>query len=107
MPKAKPTKLAKKHSAKKARSDDDDDDDDVPIIELVRRGDYVDAKWRAPGRGKVLEIHKIVDWKIERREIHFLVWWEGYALCESTWEPAEGIHPVQQRHFLQTAGVFD
>jgi hypothetical protein len=100
MPKAaKPTKPEK---PKKTESEDD-----VPILELVRRGDYSDAKWLAPGRGKVLEIHKIVDWKIENREIYFLVWWEGYALRDSTWEPAKGIHPVQQRHFLQTAGVFD
>jgi hypothetical protein len=100
---AKPTKPKK---PKKAESADEDDVDDVPILELVRRGDYSDAKWLAPGRGKVLEIHKIVDWKIENREIHFLVWWEGYALRDS-WEPAKGIHPVQQRHFLQTAGVLD
>ena len=90
--------------AKKAR---DDDEDDVPIVELVRRGEYLDPKWRAPGRGKVLEIKKIVDWKIENKKIFFLVWWEGHSLRESTWEPASGIHPVQQRVFFQTAGVLD
>ena len=100
-------KVNKRTTKPKQIESDEDDEDDVPIIELVRRGDYIDAKWRAPGRGKVLEIHKIVDWKIEKREIHFLVWWEGCALRDSTWEPAQGIHPVQQRHFLQTAGVFD
>ena len=89
---------------KKAR---DDDEDDVPIVELVRRGEYLDPKWRAPGRGKVLEIKKIVDWKIENKKIFFLVWWEGHSLRESTWEPAAGIHPVQQRVFFQTAGVLD
>jgi len=100
--------LVRGANAKKTKGETQaDDDDDVPILELVRRGDYVDAKWRAPGRGKVLEIHKIVDWKIEAKEIFFLVWWEGYALRESTWEPACGIHPVQQRHFFQTAGVLD
>ena len=100
--------LVRADIAKKAKGETQpDDDDDVPILELVRRGDYVDAKWRAPGRGKVLEIHKIVDWKIEAKKIFFLVWWEGYALRESTWEPACGIHPVQQRHFFQTAGVLD
>jgi hypothetical protein len=92
-------KVAKKRSV--------DEEDDVPIIELVRRGDYLDPKWRAPGRGKVLEIKKIVDWKIENKKIFFLVWWSGYALRDSTWEPAAGIHPVQQRHFFQTAGVLD
>ena len=91
----------------RARESAAEDDDDVPILELVRRGDYVDAKWRAPGRGRVLAIHKIVDWKIEAKEIFFLVWWEGYALRESTWEPASGIHPVQQRVFFQAAGVLD
>jgi len=84
-----------------------DEEDDVPILELVRRGDYLDPKWRAPGRGKVLEIKRIVDWKIENKEIFFLVWWEGHALRDSTWEPAAGIHPVQQRHFFQTTGVLD
>ena len=81
-----------------------------------------DTAWRAPGRGKVYEIHKIVDWKIdaplshdsrESRETHdhrsifFLVWWKGYALSESTWEPASGIHPVEQVRFFKAAGVFD
>ena len=100
--------LVRADMARKAKGETQpDDDDDVPILELVRRGDYVDAKWRAPGRGKVLEIHKIVDWKIEAKKIFFLVWWQGHALRESTWEPASGIHPVQQRHFFQTAGVLD
>jgi hypothetical protein len=99
---AKAAKAAK--GAKKAR---DEDEDDVPIVELVRRGEYLDPKWRAPGRGKVLEIKKIVDWKIENKEIFFLVWWEGHSLRESTWEPAAGIHPVQQRVFFQAAGVLD
>ncbi len=104
MPKAKRTKPTKPKKPKKTESADEDD---VPILELVRRGDYSDTKWLAPGRGKVLEIHRIVDWKLENREIHFLVWWEGYALRESTWEPSRGIHPVQQRHFFQAAGVLD
>ena len=133
MPKAKQTRakrrdeddvpileLVRADMAKKAKGETQpDDDDDVPILELVRRGDYVDAKWRAPGRGKVLEIHKIVDWKIDaplshesreshdHRSIFFLVWWKGYALSESTWEPASGIHPVEQVRFFKAAGVFD
>jgi flagellar biosynthesis GTPase FlhF len=99
-----------------------DDEDDVPILDLVRR---CDTAWRAPGRGRVYEIHKIVDWKIDaplprdshesresheshdHRSIFFLVWWKGYALRESTWEPASGIHPVEQVRFFKAAGVFD
>ena len=101
-----PTKAAEAAKAKRAERELEEEDD-VPILELVRRGDYVDATWRAPGRGKVLEIHKIVDWKIEAKKIFFLVWWQGYALRESTWEPASGIHPVEQVRFFQAAGVFD
>jgi hypothetical protein len=99
-----------------------DDEDDVPILDLVRR---CDTAWRAPGRGRVYEIHKIVDWKIDaplphesresresreshdHRSIFFLVWWKGYALSESTWEPASGIHPVEQVRFFKAAGIFD
>jgi hypothetical protein len=49
------------------------------------------------------------DRRLEDREqkIFFLVWWEGHSLRESTWEPAAGIHPVQQRVFFQAAGVLD
>ena len=84
-----------------------DEDDDVPILELVRRGDYLDAKWRAPGRGRVFELRQLVDWKLEETGLFFLVWWKGYALRESTWEPAASIHPVQQLWFFRSAGVFD
>ena len=104
--------------ARKAREarEASDDEDDVPILDLVRR---CDTAWRAPGRGRVYEIHKIVDWKIDaplshesreshdHRSIFFLVWWKGYALSESTWEPASGIHPVEQVRFFKAAGVFD
>jgi hypothetical protein len=114
----------KGRKARKAREarEASDDEDDVPILDLVRRSD---AEWRAPGRGRVYEIHKIVDWKIDaplsretretresretrdHRSIFFLVWWNGYALSESTWEPASGIHPVEQVRFFKAAGVFD
>ena len=107
-------KARRKSEARKARearasSDDDgeESEDDVPILELVRRGE---TEWRAPGSGKVYEIHKIVDWKISTsplRSIFFLVWWKGYALSESTWEPATGIHPVEQVRFFKSVGVFD
>jgi hypothetical protein len=98
--------------AGRAGRDDADDDDDLPIVALVGR----DTEWRAPGRGKVYEIHKIVDWKIDAagaagprgvRSIFFLVWWKGYALRESTWEPASGIHPAEQVRFFKSAGIFD
>ena len=103
---------AREARVSEARESRDDEEDDVPILELVRR---CDAEWRAPGRGKVYEIHKIVDWKIDRgsrgshdpRSIFFLVWWKGYELSESTWEPATGIHPVEQVRFFKAAGVFD
>ena len=120
-------KVREVREAREAR-EASDDEDDVPILDLVRR---CDAEWRAPGRGKVYEIHKIVDWKIDAplsndsresreprephgphgpydpRSIFFLVWWKGYALSESTWEPASGIHPVEQVRFFKAAGVFD
>jgi hypothetical protein len=104
---------AREEASKKESSDEEDD---VPILELVRRGDYIDTEWRAPGRGKVYEIYKIVDWKVDdahshrtdrRRAIFFLVWWKGYTLSESTWEPASGIHPVEQVRFFKSVGVFD
>ena len=83
-----------------------DEDDDVPLIELVR-GDYLDATWHAPGRGKIFAIRKLVDWKFEEAGLFYLVWWKGYPLRESTWEPAASIHPVQQFWFLRAAGIFD
>ena len=103
---------AREARVSEARVSRDDEEDDVPILELVRR---CDAEWRAPGRGKVYEIHKIVDWKIDRgsrgshdlRSIFFLVWWKGYELSESTWEPAAGIHPIEQVRFFKSVGVFD
>ena len=105
------SKASEASEAREARASSDDDgeesEDDVPILELVRRGD---TEWRAPGSGKVYEIHKIVDWKISTsplRSIFFLVWWKGYALSESTWEPATGIHPVEQVRFFKSVGVFD
>ena len=84
-----------------------DEEDDVPILELVNRGDYLDASWRAPGRGKIYEIHKIVDWKVKKGAILFLVWWKDYALRESSWEPAASIHPIKQLLFFKSIGVFD
>jgi hypothetical protein len=118
--KASKARKARERAAREARVTEvreareaSDDEDDVPILDLVRRSD---AEWRAPGRGRVYEIHKIVDWKIDAplshdsrqtRSIFFLVWWKGYALRESTWEPASGIHPVEQVRFFKAAGVFD
>ena len=128
--KARKARKAREREARKAREvrevrearEASDDEDDVPILDLVRR---CDTAWRAPGRGRVYEIHKIVDWKIDaplprdshesresheshdHRSIFFLVWWKGYALRESTWEPASGIHPVEQVRFFKAAGVFD
>jgi hypothetical protein len=112
--KVRDVREAREREVRKAREASDDEEDDVPILDLVRR---CDAEWRAPGRGKVYEIHKIVDWKIDapmpresreqQRLIYFLVWWKGYALSESTWEPASGIHPVEQVRFFKAAGVFD
>ena len=108
-----------REEAREAREkESSDEEDDVPILELVRRGDFIDTEWRAPGRGKVYEIYKIVDWKVDdadahshrtdrRRTIFFLVWWKGYTLSESTWEPASGIHPVEQVRFFKSVGVFD
>jgi hypothetical protein len=118
---AREAREAREREAREARKarEASDDEDDVPILDLVRR---CDTEWRAPGRGKVYEIHKIVDWKIDaplslesresreshdHRSIFFLVWWKGYALSESTWEPASGIHPVEQVRFFKAAGVFD
>jgi hypothetical protein len=45
-------KVNKRTTKPKKIESDESDEDDVPILELVRRGDYIDAKWRAPGRGK-------------------------------------------------------
>ena len=84
-----------------------DDEDDVPLVELVVRGDYLDAVWRAPGRGKSFEIHKLVDWKLKKTALFFLVWWKDYALRDSTWEPASSIHPARQVRFFLDSGVFD
>jgi hypothetical protein len=117
--KARKARKASEARLREAREASDDEEDDVPILDLVRR---CDTEWRAPGRGKVYEIHKIVDWKIDApmsiesrdsrgskdpRLIYFLVWWKGYALSESTWEPASGIHPAEQVRFFKAVGVFD
>jgi hypothetical protein len=84
-----------------------DEEDDVPIHELVRKGAYLDALWRAEGRGKMYDIHQIVDWRVKGHGIQFLVWWRDYSIRDSTWEHAACIHPVTQLRFFIESGVMD
>jgi hypothetical protein len=71
------------------------------VVELLRRERLV---WTAPlargRRGRVYTIRAILDWKVDRGELFFYIWWRGYALSESTWEPALHVHPNVQLEFL-------
>jgi len=71
------------------------------VVELLRRERLV---WTAPlargRRGRVYTIRAILDWKVDRGELFFYIWWRGYPLSGSTWEPAIHIHPNVQLEFL-------
>lgn len=79
----------------------DEAEDDTPVVELLRRERLV---WTAPlargRRGRVYTIRAILDWKVDRGELFFYIWWRGYAHSESTWEPAIHVHPSVQLEFL-------
>jgi hypothetical protein len=37
------------------------------------------------------EVSKIIDFRINRRRLEYLVHWQGYEISEQTWEPAANL----------------
>ncbi|EIN03256.1 hypothetical protein PUNSTDRAFT_20523, partial [Punctularia strigosozonata HHB-11173 SS5] len=44
-------------------------------------------------------VDRLVDSRIFRGKLQFLVRWEGYSANEDTWEPEENVSPVSIRDF--------
>lgn len=43
------------------------------------------------------EVERIIDSKMDRGKIKYLVHWKGYPVSERTWEPAENVIPGARR----------